>query len=417
MQMQGLRALVGRERSVREVAQTLHFAARAVPASAFGAMLVTCADESENECAEAFQQGFAQYLLPPLKFARHSPFRLANLGGRYEWAAARLAEAHYATAEAERGFKFVAVKINSHVSYAEIPVSGRHDPTTPKPFKLGSFERYGRTSTCCGALAGLLAGDHRPGVEELLEAFESEGHDRLDALRDPQRVEARYAPLYAAIVSARLQARKALLDIQDYTPVTPTYWVVLPCVTINRPERDTEIVCGIYTVDGRSGGTDAVYYGLGDLPDQYTTTIAHSRFSVEDGELGQERAGRDHREMIRAALRERLTDGKIKVHDERLEQVRAEVAQNRHLKKNQARHLLRMTLPVLAEVAPVPAAMLAFADGAAGIHHTFKIHQLAREMKGSNEARRMLDELEGRIDELDGDRAVALLELLVSEYK
>jgi len=76
-----------------------------------------------------------------------------------------------------------------------------------------------------------------------------------------------------------------------------------------------------------------------------------------------------------------------------------------------------MTLPVLAEVAPVPAVMLAFADGAAGIHHTFKIHRLAREMKGTNEARRMLDELEGRIDELDGDRAAALLELLVSEYK
>jgi hypothetical protein len=97
--------------------------------------------------------------------------------------------------------------------------------------------------------------------------------------------------------------------------------------------------------------------------------------------------------------------------------VRADVARNKHRHHHHARTLLRVALPVLAEVAPVPAALLAFADGAAGIHHAFRVHKLAQGMKGTAEARHILDEIEGRIDQLDGDRAEALLELLMADYK
>ena len=58
-----------------------------------------------------------------------------------------------------------------------------------------------------------------------------------------------------------------------------------------------------------------------------------------------------------------------------------------------------------------------FADGAVGIHHAFRVHRLAREMEGSVEARQILDEIEGRIDNLDGDHAAALLEMLMNEYR
>ena len=44
----------------------------------------------------------------------------------------------------------------------------------------------------------------------------------------------------------------------------PTYWVVLPCVTVNRHAQDTEIVCGVYAVDGRDGERAVTYSGLGD---------------------------------------------------------------------------------------------------------------------------------------------------------
>ena len=79
--MELLHNLVGRERSLREVAQVICFWAQRQNAAAVGALHVTCSDESERECAEAFQQGFVQYMLPSLKFARHSAFQLSNLGG------------------------------------------------------------------------------------------------------------------------------------------------------------------------------------------------------------------------------------------------------------------------------------------------------------------------------------------------
>lgn len=403
--MESIKALIGKERSLGEVAQALHFSSRSLSATDVGALHLTCSDETEYECVEALQQGFVQYLLPPLKFARKSAFRIANLGGRYEWSAVRLAENHFATPGSGDGYKLLLVKLNSHVAFEQLP-GGK--------FRLGHWKRYGVDSPCCGALAQLLAGGAGlPHSEDLSEIFRSEGQDRVAALQDPARVDPLYAPLCAAIVSARLQARKAVLDIQDHSPDSPTYYVVLPAVTVNRAERDTEIVCGMYSVDGREGGTEAIYTGLGDLPEEYEIHREHNRFQVTDEHLGTERKGRDHR----ALMRERAAMSRLKVHDQRLDRVKADVARNKHRHHGHARELLRIALPVLAEVAPVPAAMLAFAEGAAGIHHAFKIHRIAGEMNDTRQARLVLDDIESRIDQLPPDRAEALLELLVSDYK
>jgi hypothetical protein len=76
-----------------------------------------------------------------------------------------------------------------------------------------------------------------------------------------------------------------------------------------------------------------------------------------------------------------------------------------------------VALPILAEVAPIPAAILAFAEGAAGIHHAFRIHKIAREMSGTDEARDILDEIHGHVDRLPQERAEALIELLMREYR
>lgn len=102
--------------------------------------------------------------------------------------------------------------------------------------------------------------------------------------------------------------------------------------------------------------------------------------------------------------------------DPRLERIRQDVARNQHRQHHHARSLLRIALPVLAEVAPVPAALLAFGDGAVGIHHAFRVHRLAESMKGDAEARRILKDLHDRIDTMDGDRAEALVELLARDY-
>ena len=406
----GLSGIVGKERSLNEVSQALHFFADSLRPGAVGALHVTCADESETECAEAFRKGFAQYLLPPLKQAHREPMRLANLGGQYEWGAARIAEDHYV---APRGFKLIVVKINSHV--------GIQIPTTPsapgeiQQERLGVLRRYGSESSCCGALHALLGGSTLPFAEGTRELLRSEGLDRESILHDDSKVDPATRMLAAALVSSRLQARKAILDIQDYRPSTPTYWLIVSCVTLNRAARDTEIVTGFYVADTRDGDHTPIYHGLGDDPSAYRITRLRQGFIIADDRSGFTRAGRDHRALAMNRLSE-IERKNLFVGDERLEQIRQDVAANKHLDPGHARTLLRLALPVLAEVAPVPVAVWVFAEGAVGIHHAFKVDALTRELSNSEKARVILEDIHARIDQLDPDRAEAMVELLVREY-
>jgi len=328
----------------------------------------------------------------------------------------RLAEQHFAAPLDKSAGKLLIAKINAHVACEA--VSGASGKAADRAWRFGFWRRYGRESACCGALNALVAHDLRaPYTDDLRETMESEGLDRLALLRDAASVHPDRAPLLAAIVSARLQARKIVLDIQDYAPDSPTCYVVLPAVTINRHERDTEIVCGVYVVDARDGSREASYSGLGDDPSKFVVRVANDRLSVSDEHLGQVRPARDHRAMAFATLKGRLASRPASTADARLERLRHDIAANRHRGHEHARALLRAALPLLAEVAPVPAAVVAFGAGAAGIHHAFRIQKLARSMAGDEDARRILDELHSRIDSMDPDRAEALVELLTRDYR
>jgi len=411
--MQDLLALVGRERPLQEVARAIFFHANAMNAPAVGAFHVTCSDETEGECADVFQQLFVQYLLPSLKLARRAPFRTANLGGRYEWGGIRLAEAHFAAPVEESAGKVIVAKINSHVGWEQPePLTGSAEPLAG----LGVRRRYGRELPCCGALRATIDGAHAPWADELREAFESEGRDRLAELNDDARVAPPVRALCAAATSARLQARKVILDLQDYTPDSPTYFMVLPCVTVNRPQSDGEILCGVYVLDGREGGREATYSGLGDVPSAYRVEVAKQRLHVTDDNVGNERAARDHRAAARTAIRTRLASLPA-LRDERLERIRRDVAQNAHRQHHHARALLKLAIPVLAAAAPVPAAVLAFSEGAVGMHHAFRVQKLASALADDEDARQILDELHRRIDTMDSERAEALVELLVRDYQ
>jgi hypothetical protein len=386
---------------------------------------VTCADEAEAECAEAFQQGFVQYLLPPLKFARRSAMRVSNLGGRYEWGAIRLADLHFTPPGTPASPRLMVVKINAHVALeptnrSVAPRAGAADAATvwegERGFRLGAWTRYGRDSPCCSALHSLLHGGHEPWVEELREAFDSEGKTRIAALNDAQAVDPAFRSLFAAIVSARLQAPKAVLDIQELQPASPIRFIVLPCVTINRHERDTEILCGVYAIDD-SPDKAVTYFGLGDDPRAYRVRLQNHQMQVTDDELGTKRAARNHRAVVRSEWKARRGSQRAAIDDPRLERIRDDVARNKHRHHQHARTLLRMTLPILAQAMPVPAAVILFAEGAAGIHHAFRAHRLARELSGTEEARKILAEVHDRIDQMDPAKAEALVELLVREYQ
>ncbi len=152
--MDRLRDLVGVERSVTGVSQALHLAVAERRPPTVGAMHITCADESENECVQAFLKGFVQYVVPPLKFGERSAVRIANLGGRYEWGAIRIAEQHYALVESGGADKLLVVKVNAHVA-------GQRERGVDT---FGVLKRYASDSPCCGALHELLTGDHSPYV-------------------------------------------------------------------------------------------------------------------------------------------------------------------------------------------------------------------------------------------------------------
>jgi len=405
--MQQLKDLVGAERSLERVCQAIHLSVVERHPQVVGALHITCADEAEHECVCAFERGFVKYMLPPLKFAQQSAFRIANLGGRYDWGAVRIAEQNYAEACREGQRKIIVVKVNSHVGVIEAPDA----PT------FGAMKRYGGESRTCGALHRLLGGDRRPYAVQLEELFISEGPDRLATLRDPQRVDPAVRFLYAALVSARLQARKVILDIQDYATASPTEFVVIPCVTINRPERDTEIVCGFYLAGADAGTGEAQYFGLGDDPAGYQHRFHNRRLLVWDEHVGSMREARNHRQLALEQWHELMRGRSVSVQDERLDRVRHETSRHTGPRHERAKIILPVLLTVLGEVAPVSAAVLLFAHGAAGIHHAFRIHRLAREMEGSHEARKILHEIRDKVDSLEPNQAEAMMELLSREYR
>ncbi|MEM7307562.1 MAG: hypothetical protein AAF682_12870 [Planctomycetota bacterium] len=393
---------LGAERPLDEQVRTLRYYVQSLKPPAVGAALVTCSDEAERECVDAFQRGFVRYMLPHLKLASRAEFRLANLGGRYEWGAARIAEEHYALAPGADDWKLMVVKINAHVSVEN----------GPKGRAFGQGKRYGNDSTYCGAIAATLAGDARPFAGDLAEAMRFEEHSRLQALRDPTRVRPEHRLLFAAAVSARLQARRAMLDIQDYVPRTPTLWLVLPCLTLNRREHDSELLLGVYTADRRGDDPHDEYCGLGDLPERYRLRDDAAALAIEDDALHQPRRAREHRSQVVSVWR--AEEREAHPVDARLEYALANA--RGQSTSPYARAALKSLMGLALTVAPVPAALVLFGEGLIGIHHANRAHRLAREADQDDVARSMLREVEAKVEALPPEQAQHLIQLLLAEY-
>jgi hypothetical protein len=395
--MNSLAQFIGKEHRLDELARAVRMHVDHLRAQSHGALQVTCSDESERECCDAFQQGIVNDLLPSLKFARKSAVRSANLGGRYEWGAVRVAEEHYAVDESRNGFKVILVKINSHVSADE-----RGDGQV-----FGRMSRYRRESVYCSALDSLLRGRRGPAfLEQLHETFLSECLDRIAILNDPKRVDPQYRNLFIAVTNARLQARKAILDIQDYRPLTPTHFVVGAFVTINRSRHDTELLCGFYDADCRSNSGDFVYQGLGDDPSLYRVDYANGKLQLNDPNSEQSRIARDHREIVSAALKSRA--GEFAAVQPQIK-TWFQKAGLKASSKLPAKQLLQGLLLVLGEVTPVPVAMFLFASGLAGVYNTFGAHKLLEEDGDRDAADRMIVDVRKSLDSMSSKEAESAL--------
>ena len=399
--------LIGVEHRLDEVNYALKAAVRHQRPATVGAHHVTCSDVTERACVESFQRCFAADLVPRLKPGNQSAFRTANLAARYEWGSLRIAEGQFATPASREAFKVLLVKINSHV--AAPCVDGRGEQ------KFGPLQRYGVDSVACGALHALLAGAQGPFADELRQQFHAEGIDRLELLAN--NVPAEVRALAAALVSARLQGRAAALDAQDHRPVSPTLYVIVPAVTLNRTDRDTELVCGLYVIDRRTGAHEDVYRGLADDPTRYQITQQQHGLRVHDDQHHATRTARDHRQLIgealhRAGSRPLTRDRRV---DKLLEQATAHAHDDRNAQI--ARTAAKGLLLLLAETSPVTAALLLFAQGASGIYHAHRAHRLAQDLSRTDDARHMLADLQQRIDQLPAEQARQVLEVLRAGYK
>ncbi|MEW6072129.1 MAG: hypothetical protein AB1726_05960 [Planctomycetota bacterium] len=395
---------LGREAARGDFARALRAWVQVAKAPLVGAQHVTCSDGAELEGSQTFHQEFVRYLVPPFALSRRAEFRTANLGGRYEWGTAPIAEIQFA-GKTGAPWKLLLVKINAHVAVDDARGT----------LHCGKLRRFDADSPCCGALSFLLSGKAQgPFAEELREAFGAEELDRLALLRDPEVVDPALSPLYAAALDARLQARRAMIDAQEHVPRTPTLYLIVPCLSLNRRGSDAEIPLGVYYCDRRGGKPADEYCGLGDDPRRYTLAREGGRLVLSDPDLFLPRPARDHRGLIRAVWAEEAAGepagGEI---GRRLRDV-ARRYDHRHLPN--AKLALKAGLAVLCEAVPASAALLAFGQGLVHARHTSRAHRLAREAADDATARAMFHDIEARIDALDPERARHLMTLLLDTY-
>jgi hypothetical protein len=399
--------LVGRERRLDEVSRALRTWVQALRAPVVGAMHLTCSDESEHECAEDFQRNFVRYLLPSRKLSTKSAFASATLGGRYQWGAVAIAEDHFAQARGAEDWKVLLVKANAHVAVDETDC----EPT------FGRMMRYDAKSVHCGALHAALAGSTLPFVRDLCEDLSMEAVDRLGELDDPRLVDPHFRSLFVAVASARLQARRIVIDLQEHRSAGPTLYLVVPCVTINRAHHDGEMVVGLYACDHRAGAIRTEYTGLGDRPRSYRAAWERGTITVTDDQVGVVRPARDHRAEVLEAFRETHAGSERDWHPRLKELVRETRGASAHLRGGpMAKAALATLLAASLELAPVPAAVVLFGSGLVRVHHAAAAHRLARDARQDETARRMLEDLRASIDELTPEQAWHLTTLLLEAY-
>ena len=402
--METIHQLIGRELPLDDVNRALKSFVMGFRPPVVGAMHITCADESEKECVDSFQSRFVQSLLPTLKLAQQSSFRLANLGARYEWGAVRIAEDHYATPESQDSFKVLLVKVNSHVSVE----------STPEGLVFGKMDRYKTSSEYCGALHATMKGSHQRFVGRIREVFGSEGKDRLKILLDPEKVDPTFRALFAAAAMARLQSRRVALDIQDHKPASPTLYFVLPCVTLNRKNADSEILCGVYTSDRRDAHPVDEYYGFGDDPSKYQLGEEWGKLLLHEGTEIEVRPARDHRALVLHEYERRFRN--VGKQDDRLDEALVEAAQKKKADPQTKKVILKTLLRLLADLNPISASLFLFAEGVADIQHIFRVQRLAKEMAGDEEARKILDSVHAQVDGMPSEKAQRIIEILTAEF-
>jgi hypothetical protein len=404
-----LERLIGTERRLGEVGHAIVSASRILGAKNVATLHVTCSDEREKECADDFVNSVVREVGNG-PFTRRAPMRTANLGARYEWGSAGLALNHFAAEGTEKSL--LILKTSSHVGYVE--QGGMRE--------YGIVDRELLTSTSCGALGCLLGGVTKPFSRELELLFGSEGLDRLGMLRDSTVVSALERSAAAGVINARLQARKAFLDISEQAmadlAMAPQHVLVVACMTLNRPGVDHELLVGFYSGarDPKApGGFQFTWTGLSGDPRQLE--ISHTSGALSMTSTGvRTRFARGPKEHRRLPLVEVLgnpeTPAPVQAAvDHAVDEIQTSL---RAEKSPAAKLALAGVAVVIGEVMPVAGLALLLSSGAIELHHTWRVHRVASGQASDAEARALFEEICVGFDHLNESEAQLVVNRLAA---
>jgi hypothetical protein len=414
-----LSRLVGRETALEWIHGDVRNAVQAVPSVVeHGMCLVTCSDEYQGELRASFDRDVAQPIMASRTLQQRRIFSVANMGGRVEPGALKLASDHFTVKSAKAGAKLLLVEIAAHVG----KIVDEHE------VRFGILDRFGLASPCCGALTLLLA---KPSAAD---AVRHPWFDQLNAFFGPVRLEALRrdaSPMQmvkTAIVHAVLQVESAITDLLREPPITPTHIVIVPLVVINQRGPDSAFIAGwhhLYVENGDlsvRGGTS-----LRSTPAALEVALESARLRVENGadyaaDEARRRASKPSIEHVQL-LRELAARSSDVAHALSNDETRAEIARTANrwrtcrasgeLPAVYARPILRGLLHRCARRDPALGLAVLAVSGA----HTPRGRELAAFLERSHaaDARRVsFHDHEAELQELEAVEAGRLLDALVA---
>ncbi len=403
-------ASIGREEPLYVVhAAVLRVAHSIRPVVESGAMLAACSDEFNGEIRAAFEHEVARMLTAPGMPGSRRVFSVSNLGGRIEPGAIALANLHFTALSQASGEKLLLIEIASHV--------GRRD--TAQGTKWGELDRFGTPSPCCGALQLLLdipTGSDAvrfPWYDQLTAFF---GPERLGALRADTSA---YRMLRAAIVHAVLQTESAIVDLLREPPSTPTHVLLAPLVVVNRRGTDNAIPVGLHHLRFENGQANIIFgTSLRSTPNslEVNATQSNLRLSSPYAEVASKPPPLLHRMPPGniPLIQMRASSPEVRAHVENgRRQLRAMHSHPSALRVY-ARPLLRALLQGLSIVAP-EVALAAFAlEGGRDFFHAAHVKRLLERGPSTEEARKLLHDLEPTLQQLGHREAREVLESLLA---
>ena len=398
-----LGARIGKEESLTTFHSAVLRAAHALrPVVESGAVLAACSDEFNGEIRAAFDRDVARLLTAPDIPGTRRVFAVANLSGRIEPGAIKLADLHFTARSRTAGEKLLLVEIASHV--------GRRETSAGTVW--GELDRFGTSSPCCGALRLLLdqhedaAAVRFPWFDQLTAFF---GAERLAALRADKSP---HQAVRAAIVHAVLQAETAIVDLLREPPMTPTHVLLVSLAVVNRRGPDNCIPVGVHHLRFHEGLAEIEHGGsLRSTPEALVIDTSkalltvRSPFTDEPPEpLPPLRAS-----AVPAGVPGRASDPSVRVLVEHGRKQLASLRARRDGLRLYARPLLRGLLQRLSVRSPEVA--LAALDSAHALSQ--EVVRWRQHPPSRDEIRHVLHDLEPTLQQLGHERAAALLDHLL----